>query len=247
MKCAVTVREATRVGHKLGVSFRKFSPRDLARGMAVELEHGRKSPRTDVTHDDPIKTAKIALAHLNERPDYYDRLARIEKDAGCLPRRNPRGYSSGMSLARRSIRRRRSRRNPGPYAAGKGWYSFDTGNEYKYSGLTRKRAAHLLEKRAYAKEHGTKMPKLPRGHTWGDVAVVLHYGPERLRKKRAAAAARRRKKACACPVPRKRRVTAKRRPAPRKRRASPRKRALPAPRRRGPVDQLDFTRETFGR
>jgi hypothetical protein len=50
-------------------------------GLNVELEHGRKDPETDVTHDEPIVTGKIALAHLNEIPDYYTRLAVMENDA----------------------------------------------------------------------------------------------------------------------------------------------------------------------
>lgn len=36
---------------------------------------------TDVTGDDPIMTGKVALAHLNEIPDYYTRLARMEAEA----------------------------------------------------------------------------------------------------------------------------------------------------------------------
>ena len=39
----------------------------------------------DVTHDDPIVTGKIALAHLNEFPDYYTRLERMEEEAKRTP------------------------------------------------------------------------------------------------------------------------------------------------------------------
>lgn len=49
-------------------------------GMRVELEHGRCDPLTDVTNDDPLITAKIAIAHLREIPDYYDRLERMEAE-----------------------------------------------------------------------------------------------------------------------------------------------------------------------
>ena len=49
--------------------------------MDVELEHGTVSPATNVTNDDPILTAKIALAHLNEFPDYYTRLEVLEEEA----------------------------------------------------------------------------------------------------------------------------------------------------------------------
>jgi CBS domain-containing protein len=50
-------------------------------GMEVELEHGRRDPLTNVTDDDPLLTAKIALAHLRELPDYYTRLAIMEAAA----------------------------------------------------------------------------------------------------------------------------------------------------------------------
>ena len=50
-------------------------------GMEVELEHGRRDPETNVTNDDPVLTGKIALAHLREFPDYYDRLADMERNA----------------------------------------------------------------------------------------------------------------------------------------------------------------------
>jgi hypothetical protein len=50
-------------------------------GMNVELEHGSQDPITNVTNDDPLTTGKIALAHLNEFPDYYTRLAKMEAEA----------------------------------------------------------------------------------------------------------------------------------------------------------------------
>jgi hypothetical protein len=50
-------------------------------GLDVELEHGSRDPETDVSGNDPIVTGKIALAHLTEFPDYYTRLAILERDA----------------------------------------------------------------------------------------------------------------------------------------------------------------------
>jgi len=38
-------------------------------------------PATNVTNDDPLVTGKIALAHLNEFPDYYTRLEKMEAEA----------------------------------------------------------------------------------------------------------------------------------------------------------------------
>jgi hypothetical protein len=49
--------------------------------METELEHGRRHPETDITGDDLLVTGKIALAHLEEFPDYYTRLDRMEEEA----------------------------------------------------------------------------------------------------------------------------------------------------------------------
>jgi hypothetical protein len=50
-------------------------------GLDVELEHGIRDEHTDVTHDGEITTSKIALAYLNESPDYYSRLKKMEDEA----------------------------------------------------------------------------------------------------------------------------------------------------------------------
>ncbi len=57
----------------LGVLFDKFSLDDLATGINIELEHGTQNALTNVTNDNLIITMKIALAHLNEFPNYYNK------------------------------------------------------------------------------------------------------------------------------------------------------------------------------
>jgi hypothetical protein len=73
--------EARRVGDAIGVDWGRFDLEQFRMGMDVELEHGSHDPQTDVTHDDPLTTGKIALAHMKEFPDYYDRLALMEREA----------------------------------------------------------------------------------------------------------------------------------------------------------------------
>lgn len=58
-----------------------FTLDDFTNGLNVELEHGTISPSTNVTNDNPIITGKITLAHLNEFPDYYVRLSKLEDEA----------------------------------------------------------------------------------------------------------------------------------------------------------------------
>jgi len=76
-----TAEEAKKVGESLGIKWDKFDVEQFRMGMDVELEHGLVSPHTNVTNDDPTMTGKIALAHLNEFPDYYTRLYELEKEA----------------------------------------------------------------------------------------------------------------------------------------------------------------------
>lgn len=70
--------EILRVARYLNVNFRKFSFEDFKRGINIELEHGVQNINTNVTNNDLLKTSKIALAHLNEFPNYYN------KDYGLL-------------------------------------------------------------------------------------------------------------------------------------------------------------------
>ena len=72
--------EAFIAAQGLGIDFSKerFDLEELRRGMDVELEHGKRDPATNVTEDDAVLTAKIALAHLREIPDYYERLEQME-------------------------------------------------------------------------------------------------------------------------------------------------------------------------
>jgi len=76
-----TAQEAEAVGKELGIKWDKFDVDQFRRGMDVELEHGTRDSSTNVTNDDPVMTGKIALAHLNEFPDYYDRLEEMEEEA----------------------------------------------------------------------------------------------------------------------------------------------------------------------
>ncbi len=78
-----TAEQAHEVGELIGIDWAQapFDVEQFRSGMDVELEHGARDPSTDVTASDPIVTGKIALAHLNEFPDYYTRLAVMEAEA----------------------------------------------------------------------------------------------------------------------------------------------------------------------
>lgn len=76
-----TLEQAKKIGESLGIDWSKFDVEQYRMGLDVELEHGKRDPSTNVTNDDPVMTGKIALAHLNEFPDYYTRLEEMEEEA----------------------------------------------------------------------------------------------------------------------------------------------------------------------
>ena len=57
----------------LGIQFDQFTLDDLITGIQIELEHGLINPKTNVTNNDLVLTMKIALAHLKEFPNYYNK------------------------------------------------------------------------------------------------------------------------------------------------------------------------------
>ena len=73
--------DAKRIGEALGIDWAKWDIEQFRMGMGVELEHGTRDLHTNITDDDPMITGKIALAHLNEFPDYYTRLEVMETEA----------------------------------------------------------------------------------------------------------------------------------------------------------------------
>ena len=80
-KRSFTEEETIWIGSQLGMDWNKYSLEQFQMSLEVELEHGMINPVTNVTGDDLTMTAKIALAHLNEIPDYYTRLKKMENEA----------------------------------------------------------------------------------------------------------------------------------------------------------------------
>lgn len=70
--------EVFRIAQMLNIDFKRFPFDDFKRGLIIEMEHGKINKSTNITDDNLLKTAKIALAHLNEYPNYYN------KDYGLL-------------------------------------------------------------------------------------------------------------------------------------------------------------------
>jgi hypothetical protein len=84
MKKNFSTTEAKNIIDKLGSRLSSKGLEQFRKGLKVELEHGKEEARkkglnTNVTDDDPVKTGKIALIHINEVPSYYTDLEKMEK------------------------------------------------------------------------------------------------------------------------------------------------------------------------
>ena len=68
-----TINDILCIAKLLNIDFIEFTIEDFITGINIEFEHGLVNPITNVTNNDLLMTAKIALAHLNEYPNYYDK------------------------------------------------------------------------------------------------------------------------------------------------------------------------------
>ena len=67
------------IADKYGLDISKYDPKQLVKGMKVEKEHDDGSEIDVVTNVGDLM--KIAMAHLDELPDYYDRLEKMENES----------------------------------------------------------------------------------------------------------------------------------------------------------------------
>jgi len=83
MKKDFSTEESRKIIIKIGAKLSQKGLEQFRKGLKVELEHGKKAAaeegiNSNVTNDDPIKTGKIALAHIKEYPEYYNGLKSME-------------------------------------------------------------------------------------------------------------------------------------------------------------------------
>jgi hypothetical protein len=84
MKKKFVLEEARLIGNQIGVNWIKYKPEQFKKGLEVEIEHELINPSINVTTKDFMMIGYITLAHLNEFPDYYDRLEKVEKEVGSF-------------------------------------------------------------------------------------------------------------------------------------------------------------------
>ncbi len=91
-KYNLTASQVKEIGDKIGVNWDEVDFGEFMQGVKEELEHGVSfaidSSKTNVTDDNLDATAKIALAHLYEVPDYYTRLEKLEHEGSTHWKQN---------------------------------------------------------------------------------------------------------------------------------------------------------------
>jgi hypothetical protein len=75
----ITNKQILEVATKLKVNIKVATMKILKAGIKVELEHGTRYPKTNITNDNLEMTMKIVLAHLYEGLNYYNELEIMEK------------------------------------------------------------------------------------------------------------------------------------------------------------------------
>jgi|UniRef100_A0A6C0BM83 hypothetical protein len=74
----ITLRQAEQLSRHFHLNHEVVPFDQWVFGLNVELEHGTRTPLTNVTDDDLLTTAKITLAHILEFPNYYQKLEQME-------------------------------------------------------------------------------------------------------------------------------------------------------------------------
>jgi 5'(3')-deoxyribonucleotidase len=73
-----TYVDAINMADVLGIDIKKYDPQEVVAGINVEREHGAQKKLNVISKKSDF--LKIALAHLDEDPKYYKKLAKMEKN-----------------------------------------------------------------------------------------------------------------------------------------------------------------------
>lgn len=78
----LTLQRAKQIGDEIGVDWGEIDLGEFIQGIKEEMEHGSMYGEVTKVHEDDYNTsARIAVAHLKEVPDYYTRLEAMEDSA----------------------------------------------------------------------------------------------------------------------------------------------------------------------
>lgn len=81
----LTLKKTKEIGDEIGLDWSIIDLGEFRQGIKEEMEHGTEYGAASQVHDDDyVISGRIALAHIIEVPDYYQRLEDLETDAEKL-------------------------------------------------------------------------------------------------------------------------------------------------------------------
>jgi hypothetical protein len=75
-----SIAEAKEIGDALSIDWRAIAFDQFHTGLEAELVRTVGDARTATSQEDALITGRIAMAHLQEHPDYYVQMSAMEKE-----------------------------------------------------------------------------------------------------------------------------------------------------------------------
>jgi sensor domain CHASE-containing protein len=79
-KMQISPVEAKQIGESLHIDWNQVDLEQFRQGLMENLEPVTLDPATGSSFDGVLLTGKVVLAHMQEFPDYFDRLAKLEAE-----------------------------------------------------------------------------------------------------------------------------------------------------------------------
>jgi hypothetical protein len=73
--------EARRIGESLHIDWDQIDLEQFRQGLMGNHEQEAIDPETGLTYDGVLLSGKLVLAHMQEFPDYFTRLAKLKAEA----------------------------------------------------------------------------------------------------------------------------------------------------------------------
>jgi hypothetical protein len=79
-KIQISVEEAKRIGESLHIDWGQVDLEQFRQGLMGNPAPNTLDPETGMAYDGVLLTGKVVLAHMQEFPDYFTRLEKLEAE-----------------------------------------------------------------------------------------------------------------------------------------------------------------------
>ena len=76
----ISAAEAERVGECLQIDWEQVDLEEFRQGLMGNHKPGDIDPETGLAYESVLLTGKVVLAHMDEFPDYFTRLAKLKEE-----------------------------------------------------------------------------------------------------------------------------------------------------------------------